>query len=196
MVSITTLAEVKGRIAADLSDGNLQTLIDRVESRIMKATGHPSAQRSDRFVAFGGGGVPMSPPDYIYLDNYGPHRAAQALTDVLTLARDPASIAGIKTANTDAASADDLDPDLYYYSGANVYRRNYYWLTETIVTWTPVAFTDDFIEATIDLVRLRLGRSAYKGERVGNEWQYTARDSPEDAEREIIDRLTPANILA
>lgn len=195
MVSITTLAEVKGRIAADLSDVNLQLLIDRVESRITKATGHPSAARSDRFVAFGGL-APSSPPDYIYLDNYGPYRQAQTFSDVLTLAREPATISGIKTASSDAASADDLDPDLYYFSGALVYRRNYYWLAETIVTWAPVPFTDDFIEATIDLVRLRLGRSAYKGERVGGEWQYTARDSPEEAEQEIIARLLPSNIFA
>lgn len=197
MVSITLLAEVRGRIAADISDGNLQTLIDRMEARIIKAVGHPSAERTDRFVALGAIVYAMAPPDFIYVDNYGPYRGAPGYSPIIGLAHDIAEIDSIKTAASDAASADDLDPTLYYTSGNNVYRANgAFWQAETIITWTPVAFTDDFVEATIDLVRLRLARSGYKSERAEGGWSYTSPDDWNEAERAIIETLAPSSVFA
>lgn len=195
-MSITELAEVRGRIALDISDANLQKLIDRVESRIVKAVGHPSDERADRFVALGVNTY-NSPADPIYVDNFGPYRALPGYTNMIALAHDPAEIGGVQTAQTDAASADELDPASYYLSGPYLYRANgVTWERETIVTWTPVDFTDDFIEATIDLVRLRMARTAYTSTKIGNEWAATSPADWDAAERAVIERLAPAVVFA
>lgn len=172
MTSVTSLANVKERIPVDLTDGALQNLIDRIESRLIRAIGTPDdTAREDIFY-----GVCDGP---------------------ITLIRPPESVDAVFTSTTtiDTDVDDPLATTDWRLSGSNLERLpyNYPWFDVVVVQWTPIDITDDFKEAVIDLVRLRTARTAHRSERIG-EWSYSGADF-EAAELEAIARLAQNGIV-
>jgi hypothetical protein len=172
MPSVTSLANVKERVPVDLTDAALQTMIDRIESRLIRAVGTPDdTAREDVF--------------------YG------VCDGLITLIRPPVSVEAVFTSTTtvDTEVDDPLAVTEWRLSGSNLERLpyGYPWFDVVIVQWTPIDITDDFKEAVIDLVRLRTARTAHRAERIG-EWSYSGADF-EAAELEVIARLAQNGIV-
>jgi hypothetical protein len=171
MPSIATLANVKDRVPVELTDAALQALIDRIESRLTRLVGAPDdTPREDAFYGVGDG--------------------------LIALIRPPASVEAVFTGTTvDPLVDTPLAATDWRLSGANLERLpyGYCWYDVVVVQWTPIDITDDWIEAVIDLVRLRTARTAHTSERIG-EWSYSGADF-EAAEQEVIARLAQNGIV-
>lgn len=167
-MSVTTLANVKNRIPVDLTDAELQIMIDRIESRLTQIYGAPGATaRTDTFYDAGNGYVKL-PRNFVSIE------AVYNGTTVDTEVDDP------------------LEATDYRATGATIRRLpyGYSWLDTIVVEWTPTDITDEWIECVIDIVRLRLARTAHRAERTA-EWSYSGAQWEED-EREIMARLGSA----
>lgn len=169
-MSITAIADVTALVITDLTTPQLQAQIDREESALIARVGHPSAERTQTFIGQSSIialGRPALAVDEVTTDIYNP-----PVADPLVVTDDYAVY---------------FDRGIIERVGAPYYT----FFTYTVVTWTPIAFTDQFKDAVIELVRLRLSRRGFKSERVGNEWGYTAPDWEEEREK-IIGALVGA----
>lgn len=179
-MSVTTLADVRALVATDLGYAELQTVIDREEAALTAKYGAPAGSRTTT------------------VHGAGP---------VISLGRPIATVASVKTAYSDAASETVLDPSTYMvYPALGTIRRrravgpifpsdyvngewSWDWLSETVVVWTPVDFTGQFTQATIDLVRLTLARTAYTSENIGMGQLQYQQPNWEGERNKVLDRL-------
>lgn len=178
-MSYTPLADVRALVIADLSDADLQAVIDREEVWLTSRVGAPSGERTDLMP--GGGPV-------IVLG-----RPIQGVTSVRT---DIADAAGSTT-----TLVEGTDYRVFYAQGVIERRTSgrlgLNWQNEVLVQWVPVDFTADYQQCVIDLVRLTLSRRAFASEQVGSEWRYSApADGWEAARDDVLARLTRPGVFA
>lgn len=166
MANITPNAAVTARIPIDVAEDALTDLIGRIESRLLRIVGHPSAERTEV--------------------------VSTLWTDRALVSRPILSVASVGEGAPGTVPVETEDY-FHYANGRTLIRQYYPWDQDVTITYTPVDITDDWIEAVIDLVRLRLGRQAMQGERTA-EWSYTAPDWIEQ-EREIVARLLPPVVV-
>ncbi len=164
-MTTVSLATIRTLVQTSLSDGELQTIIDRVEGMIEERIG--AVQNEAGTVELTEAGL-VSARGEIF--------TAQPIASITSM-----------TIGGEAVTVADL-VSVYYKSGyipaiSGVYPTNAY----TIV-YKPTYRKNKYESVVIDLVRLELAKTAMKSENVAGEYTYQAPDWPVEAKK-ILSRL-------
>jgi hypothetical protein len=161
---LVTAKEAQAFIRSDLSEAELQTVLDREEARLVAKLGpHGDGVTEQTVSLLGTGG-----------DLYLP-RAAVSVT----------SIAGTLWAALGSSIL--LDAGAGRISGA-------YWYDRVTVVYVPADDREARKQAIIDLARLSIQRTAMKAESTGGEYSYTAPQSWEAERAAIYRSLMYASL--
>lgn len=163
-MSLVTLAQARALIQTDLSDEDLQEVIDRVEAEIARRIGEPQND----------GGTVQNV------------KQLHGGTENLYL---PVEIGEVVSIVEDGVT---LIADEYRVWPGGVIERlpGGRWGHLVVVTFKPADDRPERAGAIIDLVRLDLSRTAMKSENVAGEYSYQAPANWEAERRSIMKRLT------
>lgn len=169
-MSVLTLSALRARIETPVGDGDLQALLDSIEQDIVDVIGNPyesaTADISETHAGYGRD---------------------------LFLAR---RVLSVTTVTEYDSLTDATGTELTENVGFAVWpkqgrleRIGGKWGAKVTVEYVPADDRLKWMEAEIDLVRLRLAHTAMKAESVGGELSYTAPDNWEKEKRRVIERL-------
>jgi len=164
MTSFVSPANVKAIVNTAMSDVNLQTVIDRVESQVNARIGVPQtdAYATEVVKTMRGEGFYLFTPTEIY--------------SVVSIVED----------------GNALTSDQYQTWAGGVIERlpeESYWGDRCVVTYKPADDRLKRAQVIIDLVRLVIERTAMKSENIAGEYSYTAPDNWDAEFRKAIKQL-------
>lgn len=164
-MSTVSLAAVRTLIQTSLSDGELQTIIDRVEGMIAERLGAVQDEAGT-----------------VELTEVG---LVSARGEIFT-AQPIASITSLSVGGTPVTVADLIS--IYYKSGYIPAVTGAYPTNQYTIVYKPVYRKNRYESVVIDLVRLELAKTAMQSENVAGEYSYQAPDWPTEAKK-ILSRL-------
>lgn len=164
-MSLVTSAVAKKLINTALSDGDLQTIIDRIEAQITERIGAPQTDAYETTVTktLRGEGANLFMPTEIYA--------------VVSITEDGNALAAT---------------EYQMWSGGVIERLPVNcgsWGKRVVVVYKPLDDRSKRTQVIIDLTRLVLERTAMKQESIAGEYSYTAPDNWDDEFRRAMRRL-------
>lgn len=169
-MSLVSPATVKSLVPTPLTDAALQVVIDRIEADITAIIGEPSDGTTTQVTEEHGGGVPD-----LYLKR--PIAAMVSVTEYAAL-----------TDSTGTSLTEGTDYYAWDLQG-KLQRIGTKWGARSTVVYTPVDERDKRTQAVIDLTRVYLSMTPFRGENVGREYSYSAPENWELEVRKIVRRL-------
>jgi hypothetical protein len=161
MTSLLTTTECRALVQTSLTDVDLQAVIDRIEAKIAKKIG--AAQNETNSVTI-----------VETVEGDGEHIFVKVpFSEIVSITENGASV--------------DAD-DYRGWGDSGMIERlpeGFHWEDVCVVTYKPVDQRDQRKEATINLVRLTLERTAMVSESVAGEYSYNAPDWDKAIKREL-----------
>lgn len=161
MTSLLTIAECKALVRTAVSDTDLQEIIDRIEAIITKKIGAPQDNTNTVTITetVQGGG------EHIFVK--------VAFSEVVSITEDGAAV--------------DSD-DYQVWGDSGMVERlpeGTEWGDVCVITYKPVDQTNERKQATINLVRLYVERTAMVSENIAGEYSFSAPDWDKAIKREL-----------
>jgi len=161
MTALLTAAECRVLVRTSLSDEDLQAVIDRIEAVITKKIGAPQDETNSVTITE-------------TVEGDGEHIFVKVrFSEIVSITEDGASV--------------DAD-DYRAWGDSGMIERlpeGYQWEDVCVVTYKPVDQRDERKEATINLVRLTLERTAMASESIAGEYSFNAPDWDKAIKREL-----------